>query len=483
MKRSALSCVLGFVLSACGDDGGDAADDGASSSDGGSEDDSSASASVSASADDADDDADDDAASSDDGVDESDDGVDSEGGSSESGEPSSCGDGVVDAGEDCDDANEIDGDGCNADCVASGSVLWEVLHDGPGGLDDCAYDLGINADGVVALAGDSADEEAYDVLALAIASDGTVMWEAIHDSDAEPESAGGQTDRAYGVAIDDEGAVYLAGHEYLDIETVWVRKLDAAGETVWTRTGADTHAGRGYGVSVNAAGDVYVVGTHGLYAFVSHYNANGIEYWTEERKGTDGCNGCDGFYRVWASEDGDPFVVGQIDNTTSDAYVGRFLEPSGADDWFDVVASGPDISDYGYAIAPHGESVLALLSWNTQTEVGYELRSYTQDGDLEWMLADPLAGSGAFDVAATPDGGFVIVGDAWDATNGTTTHVSRFATDGAVAWEQELVSGSTAYQEVRGVAVAPDGHVVVGGCKMDPEDAPSSDAWAVLLAP
>jgi cysteine-rich repeat protein len=413
---------------------------------------------------------------------ESDDGVSTDDSGSESSGPA-CGDGNVDDGEDCDDGNDVDGDGCNVDCVVSGTVQWEVLYDGPEGLDDCAHDVAINDDGVIALAGQTADTEAYDVLAIALAGDGTVMWDAIHDSDGEPESGGGSTDRAYGVAIEADGEVIVAGYEYLDIETVWVRKLDADGETVWTRTGADTHAGRAYGVGVNAAGDVYVVGTHGLYAFVSHYNSNGIEFWTEERKGTEGCNGCDSFYRVYASEDGDPFVVGQLDNTTSDAFVGRFVGPNGDDDWIELVDGGIDVDDYGYAIAPQGDSVVALLNWYDQVEQGSELRSYSQDGDLEWMLADPLSGAAAFDIAPTPDGGFVLVGDEWDAENGTTTHVSRFATDGAVAWEQELVSGPTGYQEVRGVAVAQDGRIAVGGCKTDPVEAPSTDAWAVLLAP
>lgn len=38
-----------------------------------------------------------------------------------------CGDGEMQAGyEDCDDENAADGDGCNADCTASGTVLWST---------------------------------------------------------------------------------------------------------------------------------------------------------------------------------------------------------------------------------------------------------------------------------------------------------------------------------------------------------------------
>lgn len=38
---------------------------------------------------------------------------------------SQCGDAVVDPGEQCDDGNEVNADGCNRDCVESGSIVWE----------------------------------------------------------------------------------------------------------------------------------------------------------------------------------------------------------------------------------------------------------------------------------------------------------------------------------------------------------------------
>lgn len=56
-----------------------------------------------------------------------DDGSESDGSESsgdETGPVSSCGDGILDEGEQCDDGNSMDADGCNADCVESGSELW-----------------------------------------------------------------------------------------------------------------------------------------------------------------------------------------------------------------------------------------------------------------------------------------------------------------------------------------------------------------------
>ncbi|MEM6991331.1 MAG: hypothetical protein AAF721_12555, partial [Myxococcota bacterium] len=52
-------------------------------------------------------------------------------GASEDGAPTeSCGNAMLDEGEECDDGNAADGDGCEADCRwTPGTLLWE--HTGP----------------------------------------------------------------------------------------------------------------------------------------------------------------------------------------------------------------------------------------------------------------------------------------------------------------------------------------------------------------
>lgn len=42
------------------------------------------------------------------------------------GYPSECGNHLVEPGEACDDGNQVIGDGCNPDCIVSGSVLWKT---------------------------------------------------------------------------------------------------------------------------------------------------------------------------------------------------------------------------------------------------------------------------------------------------------------------------------------------------------------------
>lgn len=84
------------------------------------------------------------------------------------GSPPTCGDGVVDPDEACDDGNDVDGDGCNRDCVVSGSILWTTM------LDDtpCLGALVVDSEGILyASHVDSMNDE---VVSMFESSDGSL---------------------------------------------------------------------------------------------------------------------------------------------------------------------------------------------------------------------------------------------------------------------------------------------------------------------
>jgi cysteine-rich repeat protein len=107
---------------------------------------------------------------------------------------SGCGDGDIDASEDCDDGNVIDGDGCSVECLAEGSSAIGATC----GNNDVAYDIatyageecddgnGLNNDGCSA----SCTNEGSPTLASiggAVCGDGTVdaPYEACDDGDTD----------------------------------------------------------------------------------------------------------------------------------------------------------------------------------------------------------------------------------------------------------------------------------------------------------
>ena len=126
------------------------------------------------------------------------------GGESSTGSAGFCGDESLDPGEDCDDGNDVNGDGCNDDCTISGSELWMLSWDAETRDVDLAMD-------------------AYDHLLVAIEPEihcmntsGTIHW--THDVDDHLSKI------EWGP---DSGAYALVGF------SVDLRRLDSSGDELW----------------------------------------------------------------------------------------------------------------------------------------------------------------------------------------------------------------------------------------------------------
>lgn len=386
-----------------------------------------------------------------------------------------CGNGEEEGDEDCDDGNDVDGDGCNNDCTESGAVRWQTYVDGAS-RDDCANDLAVDSDGMVGFAGEAiADAEGTaNIFAGLLDADGEVLWTVTHDSESDAEDSGGSTDRGYGVALTDDGGLIVAGHELLVNEHVWVARYDDDTGPTWTRTGPDTLDGRGYDAAVGPDGEVYVVGTHGITAFVTKYNDNGLQFWDDDRSLDNPCNGCDAFTRAVAMPDGGALVAGRLrpENGEDDAMIVRY-DADGDELWADQLNVGDDgVID----ASPAGEQVLVTYRFDDDVQ----LRMYDADGDTAWTLSDPMPEGFLVSVAATPDGGFVAIAAVTDEAD-VYTLVRRFDADGEALWEREVRPTEAAYQSARRVAVSEAG-VFIAGC--DAEFVPGdSDAWIVALTP
>jgi hypothetical protein len=93
--------------------------------------------------------------------------------------------------------------------LADGTLDWEARYDGPAGGDDYPVDLEIDVLGNVYVAGTSpGDGTGDDYATVMYDSGGTELWVARYDH------PGGQTDQAFGMALDGESNVYVTGASY-----------------------------------------------------------------------------------------------------------------------------------------------------------------------------------------------------------------------------------------------------------------------------
>lgn len=166
--------------------------------------------------------------------------------------PTPCGNGVINAGETCDDGNASNGDGCNASCQPEPG--WSCT----GAPSTCETVCG---DGIVA-GSETCDDE--------VTCPGTCrrwLW-----SKRFGDTAGQQVT---GLGVDPSGAAIMTGFYQgtidfggaplaaTGISDVFIAKLDGDGKHVWSRRAGGTGDDRAWSLAVDSDGNVVVVGFFG----------------------------------------------------------------------------------------------------------------------------------------------------------------------------------------------------------------------------
>lgn len=136
-----------------------------------------------------------------------------------------CGDGVVEFGEDCDDANDDPNDGCLGDCTRPQSLLWEHEYVGEG--QSTVVDLGVDSAGnVIVLGIEQADDNSWARTWLQkLSPDGVVVWTELDD---EGSKIGGA------LAVLPDGNFYWFGSRLVADEQVQgMRRYSGDGLVEW----------------------------------------------------------------------------------------------------------------------------------------------------------------------------------------------------------------------------------------------------------
>jgi cysteine-rich repeat protein len=395
-----------------------------------------------------------------------------------SGTSPECGNGVVDAGEECDDGNAEPLDGCEEDCTSSsGLVIWTATHDGPASGDDWIRAIVAAPDGTLILAGDQgvADESA-NVWLRKIDTDGNEVWTVSQDLGA---SVGPDTpDNLSDVAVDEDGNIAVTGHVRIDEDTndwdIWTGVYDADGVELWTDRHADPDGGADYGggVAFDGDGNLIIVGrtataTQGGDGWMRKLDPQGQELWTQTHNGPADEN--DTFADV--ATDGSTIVTVGSESAES-GYFEVFIVAHDADGtvlWRINEVNALENHMYGYDVAIDDDGSIHAIGRTTKPYNYYDvwLAKYDSDGQQIW--ADTWDGAHSeFDsgsgITVGEAGGVFIAGVTAVPNQSDDVLAGSWDRDGNERWVHGYDGEASLADSGSAVALDADGFVyVVGG--------------------
>jgi cysteine-rich repeat protein len=405
-----------------------------------------------------------------------------------------CGDTLVGPGEACDDGNAVNGDGCNTNCVVSGTPLWTQTYNGPAsGADFWAAVKADPAGNVYVVGGSPTANQGYNIVVRKYDANGGIVWTDTYNGAANGEDVG------EGITVDASGNVLAIGYETVTGQgkNVWLRKYTSAGVLVWTQTydGALHLDDYGYGVTTNPAGDIFIAGSirsvaaQGLDMLVAKIaGVNGSIVWfdTITSAGTHD----DELIGIALTSSGAVVTTGYTFGATNLDIVTRKYTDNGVSGtlaWNRTYAGLAGGVDVGYSVAGDGSGNVIVSG--TETVAGQALNvwvhKYDTNGNDVWQQgfdgAAHLNDQG-LGVAVDASNNVVVVGEETLANNSTNVWVRKYTPAGATLWTQTYNGAADGNDGANFVSIDANANVLVCGFETT-AGAQGQNAWLRKYAP
>jgi uncharacterized delta-60 repeat protein len=283
---------------------------------------------------------------------------------------------------------------------------------------------------------------------------------------------GGPTDdRGYGIAVDTANNLYVVGYttsEGAGSYDIVIAKYNEDSNLYWQRTVGTTDSDFGAGIAVDPAGNVYVVGNTPIGTVperdlvISKYDTDGTSLWqrTLGRLASEFGTG------VAVDASGNAYVVGYTNSVGAGGYDLLIVKYNSAGVIQRQTTLGGTGIDRGAGIAlgPAGQ-VFVVAGITSQGQGANELLivKYDTAGVLEWQRTLGSVSNEYGLGVATDSAGDVYVTGVINNQVGDSGNllIAKYSTNGVLRWQKTLSGAGT--EQGSGIAVDSSGNVYVGG--------------------
>jgi hypothetical protein len=232
---------------------------------------------------------------------------------------------------------------------------------------------------------------------------------------------------------------------------VWVVKLDGRGNVQWQKTYGGPGEDEARAIVPTSDGGYVMAGRTGSFGagaddvWVVKLDGRGNVQWQK----TYGGSGNDYAYAIAPTGDGGYVVVGRTGSFGAGADDVWVLKLDGQGDVQWQKTYGGSGNDYAYAIAPTGDGGYVVVGQTFSFGDGYYdvwVLKLDAQGDAQWQKTyGATSGDGAYAIAPTSDGNYVVAGETQSFEGKWDVWVLKLGADGSIRGCQwDLVRDSTA---------------------------------------